>query len=225
MPLPGAERISRIELTEEFTGALYAERVRQLLRADDPGWDYLVILDARLSDAAPGAIERLVSFLQLPGVCMASGRIVSRSGALVHTGLVHRPSGIPLAVYAGFPQTEPGYMAVTRILRNVSAPHPLCCALRRDVWECLGGLDSGFNGPHALLDLALRALEQGLGRCVYAPEAGFMAHDGVCAAESWPVGDRVRFAEKWQTWLRRGDPYYSPVLSLTRPDMSLKEHY
>jgi len=222
MPLPAAERIRHIELTEESAGELYMERVQHLL-GEDPDWDYLVILDSRLSISAPRAVERLASFLQLPGVCMASGKIVNGANKLVHAGLVHRPSGIPLALYEGFPQGEPGYMGVTRILRNVSAPHPLCCALRRDVWERLGGFDGRFNGPHALLDLALRALEEGLGRCIYAPEAGFIAQNELRTTDSWPARDRARFADKWQAWLQRGDPYYSPVLSLTHSDMSLKE--
>jgi hypothetical protein len=37
----------------------------------------------------------------------------------------------------------------------------------------------------------------------------------------WLEQDRQIFVEKWNTWLKNGDPYYNPYLSLDVVDMGL----
>jgi GT2 family glycosyltransferase len=100
-------------------------------------------------------------------------KVLDKQGRLLHAGLLQRPNGVPLAVYAGFFKNTPSYMAVTAIVRNVSTPHPACCVLERCLWQRLAGLNTDYIGPHALFDFARRAQMSGT-RIVYTPFARFV---------------------------------------------------
>ena len=175
----------------------------------------LVILGPDVEAINTEAIIELISWLQIDKVGIVTGKIIDKQGNILHAGLVQRPSGIPLATYAGFPEDTSGYMATTKIVRNVSSPHPACCVLKRSLWQDLGGLNTDYIGPHALLDFALRGLKIGK-RIVYNPFARFTATDLIL---DWP--DEQLFVEQWHVWLERGDPYYNPYLTLELNDMGL----
>lgn len=196
----------------------YAVQINQFFENDTKS-DYLVILGPGIQPLNSEALPELVSWLQIAEVGLVTGKVLDTQGQLLHAGLVQRPNGIPLAVYAGFAEDTPGYMAVTAIVRNLSTPHPACCVLKRQLWHRLNGLDSDYFGPYALLDFALRALTSGT-RIVYTPFARFMATDWQIP-EQWSETDRQRFVEQWATWLNQGDPYYSPYLTLELADMGL----
>lgn len=181
---------------------------------------YLLILGPGLQPIHPQAIAELASWFQISQVGLVTGKVLDTQKKLLHTGLVQRPQGIPLALYEGFPETTAGYMATTSIVRNFSAPHPACCFIRRTLWQSLNGFNTDYLGPHAMLDFALRALQHGV-RTVYTPFARFIAEDWQ-KANIWLENDRQRFSIQWKTWLTQGDPYYHPHLTLDLPDMGLK---
>ncbi len=180
--------------------------------------DYLIVLGPGVEAIDKESVADLISWLQINAVGMVTGKVLDKHGYLLHAGLVQRTNGLPLAVYAGFKEETPGYMAVTATVRNVSTPHPACCVVKRSLW-INNQLNTDYNGPHALLDFALRAEISGH-RTVYTPFARFMASNWQ-EPESWPNSDRKRFVEHWEKWLRRGDPYYSPYLTTDLVDMGL----
>ncbi|MDM8561328.1 glycosyltransferase [Candidatus Parabeggiatoa sp. HSG14] len=195
----------------------YAVQINQTFEGNT-NIDYLVILGANVQ-ATNEALTELISWLRITAVGMVTGKVLDKQGHLLHAGLVQRPNGIPLSVYAGFPENTPGYMAVTTIVRNVSSPHPACCVIKRNLWQRLGGLNIDYCGYHALLDFSLRSLNSGT-RIVYTPFARFVANDWQ-PSDEWPETDRQRFVEQWATWLNQGDPYYNPYLTLEMVDMGL----
>ncbi len=194
----------------------YAVQINQAFE-HDTDCDCLVILGPSVQAVDREALTELMTWLQIPAVGIVTGKVLDTQGHLLHAGLVQRPSGIPLALYAGFPENTPGYMAITAIVRNLSTPHPACCVVERRLWNRLGGLNTDYIGPHALLDFALRALTTGK-RIVYTPFARFKASQWQ-SPDAWL--DRQRFAEQWSTWLKQGDPYYNPYLTLELADMGL----
>ncbi|MDM8567400.1 glycosyltransferase [Candidatus Halobeggiatoa sp. HSG11] len=193
----------------------YANQVNQKFEQNQNA-DYLMILSSNIQEIENQAIAELVSWLQIEKVGIVTGKIIDKQGNILHAGLVQRPTGIPLAIYAGFPEDTPGYMAMTKIVRNVSSPHPACCVLKRSLWQDLNGLNTDYTGPHALLDFALRSLNIGK-RIVYNPFACFTAID---LELDWP--DEQYFAQQWASWLEQGDPYYNPYLTLKLNDMGLE---
>lgn len=177
----------------------------------------LVILGPTVEAIDEESIEELVAWLQMVEVGIVTGKILDNQGNLLHAGLVQSPNGIPLATYVGFPEDTPSYMATTRIVRNVSSPHPACCVLKHSLWQNLDGLNTDYHGPHALLDFAIRSLNIGK-RIVYNPFARFTATD---LQVDWSE-DVEHFVNQWNNWLAQGDPYYNKYLTLKLNDMGLE---
>jgi len=200
----------------------YAQQINHVLTTN-PQIEYLVILGPGVQPLTEEAIPELVSWLQIAEVGMVTGKVLDSQDRLLHAGLVQRPQGLPLPVYENFPEETAGYLAVTASIRNVSAPHPACCVLRRSVWQRLEGFDTRYAGSHALLDFALRALTLGF-RTVYTPFARFGAQDWPYS-EMWLETDVHLFTERWATWLNQGDPYYNSHLTLELADMGLNLHW
>lgn len=215
---PPAGRVEILHLPEE-TGMT---RYRELLNArfDATPCDFLVVLGQEVTPDAD-AIDELISWFQVEAVGMVTGKVMDPHGCILHAGMVQRPNGLPLSLFQGFAETEPGYMAATSVTRNVSAPHPYCVALRQKFWQSMAGMSREFTGPHALLDLALRGLDVGH-RCVFNPFAKFRAGSVWPDGTHWPDSDRILFQHRWGESLQQGDRYYSPHLSLMHKDMRLK---
>jgi O-antigen biosynthesis protein len=181
--------------------------------------DCLIFLTMPYS--AENLLQQLVSWLSIDAVGMVTGKIIDPIGNLLHAGMVQRLDAPPLLVYAGFPADNAGYMAVTQIVRNVSAPHPACFAIKRQIWQQLGGLNANYTSVYALLDFSLRALQQGI-RTVYNPQACFTA---LHWWEMWQHPEMQEFSNNWRDWLIQGDPYYNPNLTLSLRDMGLRNDY
>lgn len=196
----------------------YAQHINQAF-VDNPQAEIVVILGPSVQALAEDTLTELISWLHIAAVGIVTGKVLDEQQRLLHAGLVHRPNGQPLAIYEHFPETTLGYMAVTSSLRNLSAPHPACWALKRQLWQQLGGLDPHYEGVYAALDFALKGLTLGM-RIVYTPFARFSATEWQTPAQ-WPEPDRQHFVTRWQAWLKQGDPYYNPYLTLELNDMGL----
>jgi len=195
----------------------YTEQINHAFQNND--CQYLVILGKHVQPIDDNTINELISWLQIPEVGMTTGKIVDIHQQLLHAGLVQRPSGIPLMLYKHFPKDTAGYMATTMIIRNVSTPHPECCAIKRKTWEKLQGLDKKFDTLYALFDFSLRSLQQNY-RIVYQPFAYFSATK-LINFDVYKEEEKNLFTERWQDWLQQGDPYYNPHLTLELNDMGL----
>jgi len=180
---------------------------------------YLVFIAQGLEALHEKAIQELLGWFQISDIAMTTGKVMDNNGRLLHAGLIQRPQGTPLSVYEGFPEENSGYMAVTAITRNVSSPHPRCFALRRSVWEKLGGMSTKYKGEYSVIDFALRALAENY-RTVYTPQARFEIKQWQ-ACSAWSEKERDKFIRTWKTWLESGDPYYNPHLTLDLVDMGV----
>ena len=143
---PDERSVQVASLPRDMQGSEYRAWVRG---AVNPGHDPLVVFGPGVLGLNPEAIGELASWLQLDSVGLVTGKILHADGRLLHGGMTLRRDGTPLFLFEGFPGDEPGYMAVTSIVRNVSVVHPCCFAIRRDVWTALGGLDAEFTSGYA----------------------------------------------------------------------------
>jgi glycosyltransferase involved in cell wall biosynthesis len=206
---PRRWRIGLLQLNSLTQACDYGRKVNQYFQATP--CDALVVLGPGVTPHNE-AIDELVSWLQIEAVGMTSGKILDTGGQLLHAGLLFAPDGSLVSPYRGQPETEPGYMAMTTVNRNISTPHPFCVAIRHSFWQALGGMDSNlFSGPYALHNLALQGLAQGH-RFVYTAFARFVTQQSWPDAEIWVEQERSLFAQRHAKILGRHDPYFSPWL-------------
>ncbi|MCU7891482.1 MAG: glycosyltransferase [Candidatus Thiodiazotropha sp. (ex Ustalcina ferruginea)] len=158
------------------------------------------------------SVDELAVWLSVEGVGIVCGKCISSDNTIVYGGAVMKSNGDVLFPYQGKAITEPGYMAITQIVHNISVPDYNCFMVQPALWDALGGFDTTYQTfAYQVYDLALRAAVKGW-RVVYNPRSVFVCDTApeVLAEQN---NDRKRFSKKWSKWLDRGDPFYSPNLS------------
>jgi len=172
--------------------------------------EVLVFLNDDVSPLDPGWLAVLVAHAQRPDVGIAGARLLYPWGAIQHAGMA---IGIMNGVgHPGRDTFGSGYWPWSALARDVSSVTGACLAVRRSVFEELGGFDPAFPVNYNDADFCLRAAEAGY-RVIYEPAAR-LRHDE-CRTRRPGVRHRERecWQRRWDGRFTAGDPFYSPNLS------------
>ena len=205
---PEQSEIELISIANTLPVEEYTQYINQVIKAKKP---YIAITSQTLTPVNANALGQLAAWLKIEGVALASGSIITENNLIDYAGATYTKDGGLIIPYQGWPISEPGYMAVTKLTRNISAPHPFCVIIRREVWQQLNGLNTKYLGFYSLLDFALRALATDW-RCVSVPQVQFITTQLDLLAH-YPEQDKQYFYKNWQDWLATGDPYYNSNLT------------
>lgn len=203
--LPAEEEIGVITLPEGLEEADY----RDFVMADPVVSDstpYIMIVHEGVTPADNESLQKMAAWLSLQQVGLATGR-VECSGRIVHAGMIFYGQGAFSLPYAGSGISEPGYMAITQAVRNISVPHPLLVMIRRELWQQLDGFSPAFNSWTALVDLAFSASRKGW-RTVYVPRALFSCSEKVIPSFGLDGGEQEKLYLKWRAYIDAGDPFH-----------------
>jgi glycosyltransferase involved in cell wall biosynthesis len=177
-----------------------------------PGKQFLFFRNAAYKNEHQHSIRELVSWLTVEGVGIVTGKCISANKKNIYAGAVLKSNGAVLFPYRGENIAEPGYMALTQIVHNISVPDYNCFMVRPELWEELQGFDSRYESfAYKVYDFSLRAAVRGW-RAVFNPRALFVC-ENIQDIHTEEANDQERFRKKWSDWLQKGDPYYSPNLS------------
>jgi hypothetical protein len=207
MDCPDSQEIEVISIASGLSDNVYSLEINQAVQKTDFKKSYIALISESLTPVSENAIRLLAAWLNIKGVGLASGSIINIEKQIEYVGATYNKKGGVHALFQGFPTTEVGYMAVTRLVRNISTPHPFCVLIHRDLWQQLNGLDSNYKGYYSLLDFALKAMQNNW-RCVSVPQAQFV-NQGDDFLAKFPEEDKVLFYKNWRLWLEKGDPYYN----------------
>lgn len=211
---PDINEIKLITLDPLLAPDKYTQFVNQaILESEQP---FIAILSQAFAAYSKNSIGQLAAWLKISDVGLATGSIVTNNHFINYVGATFARDGRLLIPYQGSSVNEPGYMAITKLVRNISAPHPFCVLIRREVWQQLEGLKAEFQGFYSLLDFNLRALSVDW-RCVSVPQAQFITTQ-LDLLSQFPEQDRLLFCKQWAAWLEKGDPYYNQNLSRENQD-------
>jgi len=126
-----------------------------------------------------------------------------------------------------FPREANGYFTRLKIIQNLSAVTAACMMIRKEVFEEVGGFDKNYSHAFNDVDLCMKIREKGY-LVIYTPYAELYHHESLSRGyENTPEKqERFRkeielFKQKWGHVLIKGDPYYSPNLTLDRADFSI----
>ncbi len=181
--------------------------------------EILVFLNDDVEPVAADWLERLVAQACREEVAVVGAKLLYPSGLVQHAGVA---IGIMDGVgHPGRGQACTPYWKWLDMTRNVSAVTGACLAVRRRVFEELGGFDAAFPVNYNDIDFCLRARQSGY--AVVYEAAAVLRHQE--ARSRRPVVrhvERERFFDRWGRVLTAGDPYYSPNLTRDREDASLR---
>jgi len=182
--------------------------------------DYLLFLN---DDAEPLDDRWLTAMLELaqwPETAAVGSLLLYPDRSIQHAGVILGVGGPGAHALRHLPlDAQPNQPWALRT-REVSAVTGACMLVRRASFEAVGGFDESFSVDNNDLDLCLRLWANG-GRVLFTPESRVL-HRESATRRKWrkPAEERA-FLDRWGKQLSRGDPYYSPRLTLVREDFSL----
>ena len=178
----------------------------------------LVFLNDDVEPLEPEWLSELLAHAHRPGIGVVGARLVYPSGAIQHVGLaLGIMNGVGHLHRDAYSAQFWNWIPFTR---NVSAVTGACLAIRRSVFEELGGFDEAFPVNYGDADLCLRARKAGY-EVLVEPAALLRHYERQTRSPGVLLEEKERWHERWGDWVEAGDPFYSPHLSHTREDASL----
>lgn len=172
-----------------------------------------------------GWLERMVEFGQKPDVGIVGptlyypdNDIIQHAGVCVGIYGAAEHYGKWLSKWRPDDGTiHPGYGGSLIANHEMSAVTAACMLMRRDAFEKINGYGEEFVVGFGDVDLCLRTIQAGY-RIIFCPQAALIHHEsytrGQSRGEDPHPEDSALFQQRWRAFLRQGDPYYSPHLSL-----------
>jgi len=183
--------------------------------------EVLVLLNNDISMIGPDWLDEMVSHAIRPTVGAVGAKLYYPDGTLQHAGVVLGVGDVPQKVaghlYAGAGSNHAGYQGHLRLARNVSAVTAACLAIRKEVYDSVGGMDEeylavAFND----VDLCLKVRAAGYD-IVWTPFAELYHHESASRGSDLAPEKLARFEaevrimrERWGPVLD-ADPFYGPV--------------
>lgn len=157
-------------------------------------------------------LAELVGLASLPGIGCAGTALLDPDGRLQHAGVWLGLSGYAGHLFAGLEPGADSIMGPTTWYRNTLAVTAACLAVRKELFEAVGGLDPRLvlAGSDVTLGLDLHA--SGL-RNVCSPHPD-VHHLESATRSSAPVDDQLASLVRYQPWHDAGDPYLNARVSL-----------
>ena len=171
----------------------------------------IVFLNDDVEPIAPGWLGALLRPLRKKEVGIAGGLLLYPDDTVQHAGI--SVGGRPTPSHVGRGQTSSPWWPWLRLTREVAAVTGACLAIRRTVWDELGGFDRRFPINYNDVDLCLRARRSGYS--VVLESAALLHHrEAQTRATAVTPAERALFASLWTPALASADPFFNPNLAL-----------
>jgi O-antigen biosynthesis protein len=183
--------------------------------------DYLLFLNDDTEPLDGRWLAAMLELAQWPETAAVGSLLLYPDRSIQHAGVILGVGGGGAHALRCLPlDVRPNQPWALRT-REVSAVTGACMLVRRASFEAVGGFDESFSVDNNDLDLCLRLGARG-GRVIFTPESRVL-HRESATRRKWrkPAEERA-FLDRWGVQLSRGDPYYSPCLTLVREDFSLR---
>lgn len=173
-------------------------------------------------------LSEMVSLAVRPDTGCVGAKLYYSDGRIQHGGVVLGVGGVAGHAHKYFPGDAHGYFSRLRLTQDYSAVTAACLLVRKSVYEEAGGMEEenlkvAFND----VDFCLRVRSLGL-RNVWTPYAELYHHESVSRGAETTPEKKARFQREaeymMRTWATDSapDPFYSPHLSRTHEDFSLR---
>jgi glycosyltransferase involved in cell wall biosynthesis len=188
--------------------------------------EIIVLLNNDTEVISPDWLYELVSHACRPEVGAVGALLLYPDGSIQHGGII-LVGGVAGHAFKALPRHSGGYFSQALLCRDVSAVTAACLAVRKSLYQEVGGLDAD-NLPVAFndVDFCLRLREKGYLN-VYTPYAELYHFESKTRGDDLSGEKRDRFKREVAYMKRRwgallsNDPYYNPNLTLDKEDFRL----
>jgi GT2 family glycosyltransferase/glycosyltransferase involved in cell wall biosynthesis len=204
------------------TGPFNFSRLNNRAASEARG-EILLFLNNDTEVDEPGWLSEMVSHAARTEVGVVGARLWYPDGTLQHGGVILGLGGVAGHAFPHIPRGHPGYFNRAMLQQNCSAVTGACMALRKSVFEKVGGFDEENLGvTFNDIDFCLRVTERGY-RVVWTPYANLIHHESASRGHQRTREEQAEFERAvdymqttWGAQLMR-DPFYNPNLSLNPP--------
>jgi GT2 family glycosyltransferase/glycosyltransferase involved in cell wall biosynthesis len=175
--------------------------------------EVLVFLNDDTELVDPDWLSEMVSWVRQPGIGLVGAQLVGPDGAIQHGGVVLGMHGFADHLLAGLRPGDDSLIGSSLWYRDCLSVTAACVAVDASLFAEVGGFDERFRLCGSDVVLGLDARFRGL-RNVVTPFAGVRHLESATRGASTVAEDFFPSYWRYQKWLRGGDPYYSPSLSL-----------
>ena len=197
--------------------------------AEHANGEYIVLLNNDIEIISPDWIERMLEHAQRPNIGAVGGKLLYPDGRVQHAGVVVGMVGAAGHPHKFFPDEHIGYHGRLHMVYNVSAVTGAMMMTRLDKFNEVGGLDEdNLAIAYNDIDLCLKLMDKGYDN-LFTPHARATHHESVSRGYEDTdekmqrlLSEQSHFLTKWDDFLKNGDPYYNPNLSLKNEKFSLK---
>lgn len=183
--------------------------------------EVLVFLNDDIELPDPTWLREVVGWVTRPEIGTVGLQLLAPDGTIQHGGVILGLGGFADHLFEGMRPDSPSLLGPTTWYRNVLAVTAACVGVRRGVFEELGGFDERFVLCGSDVVLGLDAVIAGY-RNVCSPFGGVRHHEGATRGHNVPAEDFFASYWRYQRWVRAGDPYFSPGLSLLSREPKLR---
>ena len=191
--------------------------------------EYLLFLNNDVEILTPDWMEEMLQNCQQENVAAVGAKLYYPDDTIQHAGVVLGLGGIAGHIMCRASKEDPGYCGRMISVQEISAVTAACMMVKKSDFDAVGGLDETFQVAFNDIDLCMKFRAAGK-KIIFTPYAELYHYESKSRGlEDTPEKqfrfdkEVKRFQEKWAQQLEMGDPYYSPNLSVTEGDCSLRE--
>jgi GT2 family glycosyltransferase len=172
----------------------------------------LLFLNNDTEAITDGWLSELVRWAEIPEIGVVGGQLRFPDGSIQHAGIVIGMEGHASHVFGEDRPDADGPFGSAAWYRNYSAVTGACMAMRKDVFDEIGGFDEGYQLAFSDIEICLRTIQAGY-RVMYTPFARMIHHEGKTRQRFIPTQDIARAYLHLKDIVAGGDPYFNPNLS------------
>ncbi len=172
--------------------------------------DVLLFLNDDVEALDDAWLAALLEQALCPEVGIVGAKLLYPGGRVQHAGQF-LAEGHARHAFRFADENDPGPFGLALPAREVSAVTGACMAMRREIFDRLGGFDESHSVVNNDLDFCLRAREAGLA-VIYTPHAVLRHHELASRAGIEDHYDEARFHGRWRLRFLEGDPYHGSRL-------------
>lgn len=191
--------------------------------------EYLLLLNNDTEVRSGGWIEEMLGLCQQKDIGAVGAKLYYPDGTIQHAGVVIGLCGVASHLFIGASGDADGYAGRLKSVQDVSAVTAACMMTKRTVYEAVGGLTEELAVAYNDIDYCMKVRKAGY-LVAFTPYAELTHYESKSRGleDSKEKKDRLSreagiFCRRWEKELEQGDPYYSPDLSLTKTDCSLRK--
>lgn len=189
--------------------------------------EVLVLMNNDIEVINPEWLSELISHAIRPEIGAVGAKLWYPDNTIQHAGLILGVGGVANSAHHRLGKHQDDYFSKSNLVQSVSAVTAACLAVKKSLYEKVGGLDEenlgiAFND----VDFCLKLLELGY-RNIYTPYAELFHHESASRGYDTSPEKQARLAKEeaymWERWgdILRNDPAYNPNLSNIKTDFSL----